>query len=167
MFFLVDIVLKQRRIEMSITFEVQNAINISRSFVILGNNRFTKFLALFKQRIDGDMIDKSSMKDEMHFHRREKLEFDDQRIFFKDAFYLKEFDVTIVQLDCKTSDVKIFSVKLNFVTHEVSRTRTTRAIGIELIDSLSDKHFITQMLSKFFHLLDKTFDINQLSSSLS
>ena len=32
---------------------------------------------LSKQRIDGDVIDKSSIKDEMHFHKRKKLEFDD------------------------------------------------------------------------------------------
>ncbi len=167
MLFLVDIVLKQRRTKTSITFKVQNAINISRSFVILGNNRFTRFLTLSRQRIDDDVINKNSIKDKMHFHRREKLEFDDQKILFKNAFYFKEFNVTIVQLDCRTSDVKILSVKLDFVIHEVFKTRTTRTINIELINSLSDKHFITQMLNKFFHFLDKTFDINQLSSSLS
>jgi len=74
--FLVDIVLKQKRAKTSITFEVQNAINILRFFVIFNNNRFTRFLTLFRQRIDTNIIDKNSIKDEINFYKRKKLEFD-------------------------------------------------------------------------------------------
>ncbi len=74
MIFLVDVVLKQDKVKLFITFEVQNAINISRSFVIFDNNRFTRFLTLFKKRIDNNLINKSSIKDEINFYKRKKLE---------------------------------------------------------------------------------------------
>ncbi len=61
---------------MSITFEIQDTINILRSFVVLDNNNFTIFLALFKQRIDNNIIDKSNIKDKIYFYNYRKLEFD-------------------------------------------------------------------------------------------
>jgi len=73
--FLVNVVFEQERAKTSIMFKVQNTINILRFFVILNNNRFTKFLALFKQRIDNNVIIKSSIKNEINFHKCEKLEF--------------------------------------------------------------------------------------------
>jgi len=57
-------------------FEVQNAIYILRSFVVLNNNKFTRFLTLSRQRIDNNIINKSSIKDRINFYRRKKLEFD-------------------------------------------------------------------------------------------
>ena len=148
-------------------FEVQNTIYILRSFVVLNNNRFTRFLTLSKQRIDNNITNKSSIKNKINFYKREKLEFDNQRIFFEDIFYFEKFNVTIVQLNCKTNNIKIFNIKLNFVTCEVFKTRTTRAISIEFINSLKNKYSITQILNKFLYLLSKTFDINQLNLSLS
>ncbi len=61
-------------------------------------------------------------------------------------FYFEEFDITIVQLDCKTSNIEIFDIKSNFVICEIFRTRTTKTINIELIDNLNNKYFIIQIL---------------------
>jgi len=67
--FLVDVVLKQNKVKTSITFKIQNAINILKFFVIFDNNRFTRFLTLFKQRIDSNVTNKSSIKDKINFYK--------------------------------------------------------------------------------------------------
>jgi len=69
---------------------------ILRSFVVFNNNRFTRFLILFKQRIDNNVTNKSSIKNRINFHRRKKLEFDDQRVFVKNAFNFEEIYVSII-----------------------------------------------------------------------
>jgi len=57
-------------------FKVQNAIYILRFFVVLNNNRFTRFLTLSKQRIDNNITNKSNIKNKINFYKCEKLEFD-------------------------------------------------------------------------------------------
>ncbi len=77
-------------------FRIQNTINISKSFIIFNNNRFTRFLTLSRKRIDNNITNKNSIKDRINFYKRKKLELDNQRIFFKDALYFKEINITIV-----------------------------------------------------------------------
>jgi len=55
-------------------FKVQNAINILKSFVIFNNNRFTRFLTLFKKKIDNNVINKSSIKNKINFCRYKEFE---------------------------------------------------------------------------------------------
>ena len=50
--FSIDIIFKKNRNIMSIELEVQNAIDISNSFIIFDNYEFAKYLNLIKQRID-------------------------------------------------------------------------------------------------------------------
>ncbi len=57
-------------------FKIQNAINILKSFVIFDNNKFTRFLTLFKKRIDNNVTNKNSIKDKINFYKRRKLKFD-------------------------------------------------------------------------------------------
>ena len=57
-------------------FKVQNTINISKSFIIFNNNRFTRFLTLFKKRIDNSIINKNNIKNEINFYKYKKLKFD-------------------------------------------------------------------------------------------
>jgi len=59
----------------------------------------------------------------------------------------EEFNVMIIQLDSEMSDAEIASIQSDFIFNEVSRTRTTREIDIELIDDLSNEHLIMQMIS--------------------
>jgi len=59
----------------------------------------------------------------------------------------EEFNVMIIQLDSEMSDAEIACIQSNFIFNEVSRTRTTRKIDIELIDDLSNEHLIMQMIS--------------------
>ncbi len=77
-------------------FKVQNAINILKSFVIFNNNRFTRFLTLFKKKIDNNVINKSSIKNKINFCRYKEFELNNQRISFKDALYFKKINITIV-----------------------------------------------------------------------
>ena len=50
-------------------FKVQNATNILKSFAIFNNNRFTRFLTLFKQKIDNNVTNKNSIENEINFHK--------------------------------------------------------------------------------------------------
>jgi len=67
--FLLNIIFEQNRTKISIIFKVQNTINILKFFVIFNNNRFTRFLTLFRQRIDNNIINKNSIKDKINFYR--------------------------------------------------------------------------------------------------
>ncbi len=57
-------------------FRIQNTINISKSFIIFNNNRFTRFLTLSRKRIDNNITNKNSIKDRINFYKRKKLELD-------------------------------------------------------------------------------------------
>ena len=57
-------------------FRIQNTINISKSFIIFNNNRFTRFLTLSRKRIDNNITKKNSIKDRINFYKRKKLELD-------------------------------------------------------------------------------------------
>ncbi len=74
--FLVNIVFKQNKTKISIIFEIWNAINILKNFVIFGDNRFTRFLVLFRKRIDNNITNKNSIKDKINFYKYKKLKFD-------------------------------------------------------------------------------------------
>ena len=67
--FLVNIVLEQNKVKTSIIFKIQNTINILRFFAIFNNNRFTRFLTLFRQRIDNNITNKSSIKDKINVYK--------------------------------------------------------------------------------------------------
>jgi len=67
--FLVNIVLEQNKVKTSIIFKIQNTINILRFFAIFNNNRFTRFLILFRQRINSNIVNKNSIKDKINFYR--------------------------------------------------------------------------------------------------
>ena len=69
MIFSIDIILKKRRIITSINFEIENAIHISSTFVILDNDEFARFLTLIKQKVVDHMIKMSNVKDEMNFYK--------------------------------------------------------------------------------------------------
>ena len=110
MIFSIEIILKKRRIITSINLEIENAIHISNTFVILDNDELARLLTLIKQRIVDHMIKKSSVKDEINLHRFRKFQFDNERIFIKNTFDLKKTHLMIVELDDKTSDIEIFDI---------------------------------------------------------
>ena len=110
MIFSIDIIMKKRRIITSINFEIENAIHISSTFVILDNDELARFLTLIKQRIIDHMIKKSSVKDEMNFHKFREFQFDNDKVFIKNTFDLKKIHLMIVEFDDKTNDIEIFDV---------------------------------------------------------
>ena len=56
------------------------------------------------------MIKKSSVKNEMNLHKFREFQFNNERIFIKDTFDLKETHLMIVELDDKTSDIEILDI---------------------------------------------------------
>ena len=110
MIFSIDIILKKRRIITSINFEIENAIHISSTFVILDNDELARFLTLIKQKVVDHMIKKSSVKNEMNFHKFRKFQFDNERVFIKNTFNLKKIHLMIVEFDDKTNDIEIFDI---------------------------------------------------------
>ena len=110
MIFSIDIILKKRRIITSINFEIENAIHISNTFIILDNDEFARFLTLIKQKVVDHMIKKSSVKNEMNLHKFRKFQFNNERVFIKNTFDLKKTHLMIVELDDKTSDIEIFDI---------------------------------------------------------
>ena len=110
MIFSIDIILKKRRIITSINFEIENAIHISSTFVILDNDELARFLTLIKQRIVDHIIKKSNVKNEMNFYKFRKLQFDNEKVFIKNTFDLKETHLMIVEFDDKTNDIEIFDI---------------------------------------------------------
>ena len=108
--FSIDIILKKKRIITSINFELENAIHISNTFVILDNDELARFLTLIKQKVVDHKIKKSSVKDEINFYKFRKLQFDNERVFIKNTFDLKKNHLMIVEFDDKTNDIKIFDI---------------------------------------------------------
>ena len=108
--FSIDIILKKRRIITSINFEIENTIHISNTFVILDNDELARFLTLIKQRVVDHMIKKSSVKDEVNFHKFRKFQFNNEKVFIKNTFDLKKVHLMIVELDDKTSDIEILDI---------------------------------------------------------
>ena len=108
--FSIDIILKKRRIITSINFEIENAIHISNTFVILDNDEFAKFLTLIKQKVVDHIIKKSNVKNEINFHKFRKLQFDNERVFIKNTFNLKKIYLMIVEFNEKTNDIEIFDI---------------------------------------------------------
>ncbi len=74
--FLLDIVFRQNRAKISIIFEVQNIVKILKFFVIFNNNRFTRFLILFRQRISNNITNKNCIENKINFYKYRKLKFD-------------------------------------------------------------------------------------------
>ena len=56
------------------------------------------------------MIKKSNVKDEMNFHKFQKFQFDNERVFIKNTFNLKKTHLMIVEFDDKTNDIEIFDI---------------------------------------------------------
>ena len=56
MLFSIDIIFEKSRNITSIKLEIQNAIDISNSFIIFNDHELAKYLNLIKQRIDNYII---------------------------------------------------------------------------------------------------------------
>jgi len=61
--FSINVILKQKWVTASIILEVQYAVYISESFIILNNNKFLRFLMLIWKKITCDITQKNDMKD--------------------------------------------------------------------------------------------------------
>ena len=60
--FSINVVFEKWKTVSSIKLEIQDAVDISSSIIILSNNRLSKFLPLIRQGVDGYMIQEEDMK---------------------------------------------------------------------------------------------------------
>ncbi len=71
--FSINVILEQKWIITFIILEVQYAVYISKSFIILDDNEFLKFLMLTWKKITCNMIQKNDMKDWINLHECWKI----------------------------------------------------------------------------------------------
>jgi hypothetical protein len=106
------------------------------------------------------------VKDRVNFNDIEKLELHDQRIE-KNLADSIEIDISIIQLDCETSDLYISSAQSYHVFYEIARTETTISIRDCFVRNLSHQHFISKMSIDVLHLVHELIDCNQIDFILS
>ena len=60
--FSINVIFKKQRIVSSIKFEIQNAVDISNSIIILSNNRLLRFLLLVRQGVSDYIAQKEDIE---------------------------------------------------------------------------------------------------------
>jgi hypothetical protein len=102
----------------------------------------------------------------VNFDDIEKIELHDQRIE-KNLADSIEIDISIIQLNCETSDLYISSAQSYHVFYEIARAEATISIRDCFIRSLSHQHFVSKMSIDVLHFVHELIDYNQIDSILN
>jgi hypothetical protein len=102
----------------------------------------------------------------MNFDDIEKLELHDQRIK-KNLVDSIEIDISIIQLNCETSDLYILSAQSYHVFYEITRAETTISIRDCFVRNLSHQHFVSKMSIDVLYFIHELINYNQINSTLN
>ena len=94
--FPINVVLEKQKTVLSIKLEIQDAVDISSSIIILSNNRLSRFLPLTRQEVSGYVAQQGSMEYWMDFHECREFKLNYQRVPFKNTLNWKETDMLII-----------------------------------------------------------------------
>jgi hypothetical protein len=106
------------------------------------------------------------VKDKVNFDDIEKIELHDQRIE-KNLTNSIKIDISIIQLDCETSDLYISSAQSYHVFYEIAKAEATISIRNCFVRSLNHQHLVSKMSIDVLHLVHELINCNQIDSILS